>query len=345
MSSVSLYRKYRPSVFSEVLGQEHIVSVLETSIKNNKVGHAYLFSGTRGTGKTSIARIFAKELGTAPEDIIELDAASNRRIDDIREIRDGVNTFPFSSKYKVYIIDEVHMLTTEAFNALLKTLEEPPAHVIFILATTELDKVPDTILSRCESYRFKTPTTAILKDVVLSVSEKEGYVVDQSTAETIALLGDGSFRDTLGTLQKILVISKDKKIDPEEVTLITGAPNQSLINEFLESLIDRDQERALSIVKKAENNKMNPELFLRLSLEKFRTILLLRIAPTTGKTFAGSYSVTDQEVLNSLSEKKSSVLVSKSLGLFLYTDERIKKISLPWTLFDLLVMEILEDNK
>lgn len=345
MSSVSLYRKYRPSVFSEVLGQEHIVSVLETAIKNDKIGHAYLFSGTRGTGKTSIARIFAKELGTLPEDIIELDAASNRRIDDIREIRDGVNTLPFSSKYKVYIIDEVHMLTTEAFNALLKTLEEPPAHVIFILATTELDKVPDTILSRCESYRFKTPTTAILKDVVLSVSKKEGYDVDQSTAETIALLGDGSFRDTLGTLQKILVISKDKKIDPEEVTLITGAPNQSLINEFLESLIDRDQERALSLVKKAENNKMNPELFLRLSLEKFRTILLLRIAPQTGKTFAESYSAADQEVLKNFSEKKSSVLVSKSLSLFLDTDERIRKISLPWTLFDLLVMEILEEGK
>ncbi len=152
MSEV-LYRKYRPSNFGEVMGQDHIVSVIEKSIKNKKIAHAYLFSGSRGIGKTSIARILAKDLGTHSDDIYEIDAASNRGIDDIRAIRDAVNTLPFHSTYKVYIVDEVHMLTKEAFNALLKTLEEPPAYVIFMLATTELEKIPETIISRLVHFK------------------------------------------------------------------------------------------------------------------------------------------------------------------------------------------------
>ena len=147
-----LYRKYRPSNFKEVLGQDHIVKTLGGAINLGNISHAYLFAGTRGTGKTSIARIFANEIKTTENDLYEIDAASNRGIDDIRELRDSVNVLPFESPYKVYIIDEVHMLTKEAFNALLKTLEEPPKHVIFILATTEIEKLPDTIFSRS----FKT---------------------------------------------------------------------------------------------------------------------------------------------------------------------------------------------
>lgn len=145
MSEIALYRKYRPQKFKDVVGQDHVVKVLQGAIDLGNISHAYLFSGSRGTGKTSIARIFAKEIGTTPNDLYEIDAASNRGIDDIREIRDGVSTLPFESKYKVYIIDEVHMLTKEAFNALLKTLEEPPAHAVFILATTELDKLPEWV--------------------------------------------------------------------------------------------------------------------------------------------------------------------------------------------------------
>src|SRR3989344_5010343 len=140
-----LYRKYRPQAFKEVICQEHVVKVLEGAIKLGNISHAYIFSGSRGTGKTSVARILAREIGTSANDLVEMDAASNRGIDDVREIRDSVNTLPFESKYKVYIIDEAHMLTRDAWNAFLKTLEEPPAHVIFILATTELDKLPETI--------------------------------------------------------------------------------------------------------------------------------------------------------------------------------------------------------
>src|SRR3989344_7019789 len=141
----ALYRKYRPHTFAEIKGQDHIVSVLENEAKTNKITHAYLFSGSRGTGKTSVARIFAKSLGVNPEDIYEIDAASNRGIDEIRAIREAVHTYPYSSKYKIYIVDEVHMLTKEAWNAFLKTLEEPPEHVIFIMATTEQHKLPDTV--------------------------------------------------------------------------------------------------------------------------------------------------------------------------------------------------------
>src|SRR3989344_1158542 len=154
-SELALYRRYRPEKFSEVVGQDHVVSVLTAAIREKRIVHAYIFAGSRGTGKTSIARIFAKDLGTAPSDIYEIDAASNRGIDEIRAIRDGVQTLPFNSEYKVYIIDEAHMLTKEAWNALLKTLEEPPRHVIFILATTESHKLPETIISRTQRFSFK----------------------------------------------------------------------------------------------------------------------------------------------------------------------------------------------
>ena len=154
-SHLALYRKYRPATFSDVVGQEQIITLLQNSIKQNKIGHAYLFCGGRGTGKTTVARIFAKDIGCNPEDIIEIDAASNRGIDEIRELREAVRTAPFSSPFKVYIVDEAHMLTKEAANALLKTLEEPPSHVVFILATTDPNKLPQTIVSRCQKINFK----------------------------------------------------------------------------------------------------------------------------------------------------------------------------------------------
>ena len=208
MSEVALYRKYRPEKFTEVLGQEHIIGVLEGALKEDSISHAYLFAGSRGTGKTSIARILARETGCSDKDLYEIDAASNRGIDDIRELRESVHTLPFESPYKVYIIDEVHMLTKEAFNALLKTLEEPPKHVIFILATTEFEKLPETIVSRCQSFSFKKPSTPVLKEMVVKVAKKEGYVLEQASADLIAILSEGSFRDAQGILQKTIASSK-----------------------------------------------------------------------------------------------------------------------------------------
>src|SRR6056297_1967272 len=175
MSTTSaLYRKYRPESFADVRDQDHIVSALEGAIKKGEIPHALLFSGTRGTGKTTLARIFAKAIGTSDMDLYEIDAASNRGIDDVRELKEAVHTLPYESEKKVYIIDEVHMLTKEAFNALLKTLEEPPEHVVFILATTEEEKLLDTILSRCQVFRLHSPSREVLQQTVISVAKEEG---------------------------------------------------------------------------------------------------------------------------------------------------------------------------
>ncbi|MEI6553855.1 MAG: AAA family ATPase, partial [bacterium] len=190
----SLYRTYRPANWAEVIGQEHIISVLEDSIKSGKVAHAYLFCGGRGTGKTSVARIFARELGTSDKDLYEIDAASNTSVDDIRNLNESVHTMPFDSTYKVYILDEVHMLSKSAFNAFLKTLEEPPKHVIFILATTEMQKLPETVISRCQTFQFKKPNVEVLKKISIDIAKKEGIKIDDEVGALIALLGDGSFR-------------------------------------------------------------------------------------------------------------------------------------------------------
>src|SRR3989344_6419822 len=178
---VALYRKYRPQKFEDVVEQHHIVDVLKNTIKLGNISHAYLFEGSRGTGKTTMARIFAGAIGCTPNDLYEIDAASNRGIDDIRELRESVATLPFESPYKVYIIDEVHMLTKEAFNALLKTLEEPPKHAVFVLATTEIDKVLDTIISRTQHFEFRKIAEEELELALKKITEKEKIKIDSES--------------------------------------------------------------------------------------------------------------------------------------------------------------------
>lgn len=290
----ALYRKYRPTDFKDVIGQGHVVTVLEQSIKNGTLAHAYLFAGSRGTGKTSVARIFAREIGTSANDLYEMDAASNRGIDDIREIRDGVSTVPFESKYKVYIIDEVHMLTKEAFNALLKTLEEPPAHAIFILATTELDKLPETVISRCQTFTFKKPNQIILRDFASAVAKKEGFILDAAAADLVAILGDGSFRDTQGILQKVIGISSggsdkgSKKISREEVEAVTGAPRSALVHDCLDAIVNKNLNKGLEALRAAAEQNIDMKIFAKLLIEKLRFALLLRV--TSGEAKGGSSS-------------------------------------------------------
>ena len=274
--SEALYRKYRPHKFSEVIGQDHVVKVLEAEIKSGEISHAYLFAGTRGTGKTSVARIFASEIGTTPNDIYEIDSASNTSVDDIRALNESVFTLPFESKYKVYILDEVHMLSKSASNALLKTLEEPPAHVVFILATTETHKIPETVLSRCEVYTFKKPSQEVLKKMSVSIAKKEGFALDDSSAELIAILGDGSFRDTQGIIQKVLAYSKDSKISEEEVRLVTGSPSVELVHEIVSSIAEKNLAQGFQGVKKAVEKNIDMAVFLKLVLHTMRAVMLVR---------------------------------------------------------------------
>ena len=302
-ASLSLYRKYRPGEFGEVLGQEHVVEVLKAAVKQKKVAHAYLFSGSRGTGKTTMARLLAKALQTDEQDVYEMDAASNRGIEEIRELREGVATLPFNSAHKFYIIDEAHALTRDAWGAFLKTLEEPPSHVIFVLATTEFDKVPETIQSRCQVFRFKRPSHETLKSLVLKVAKEEGALLAPAGAELIALMGEGSFRDTLGILQKVLTISGDSKLTEEEVTKVVGAPPAAVVNSFLEALAQRDMAKALEAFHRSIAGGAEPKVFVLLAIAKVRGVLLLRFAPDLKSELTEQFSTEDFELLKRLSGK------------------------------------------
>ncbi len=303
-----LYRTYRPSKWSEVIGQDHITEPLKDSIANKRIAHAYLFSGSRGIGKTTLARILAKAVGASDEDIYEIDAASNRGIDDIRSLREHVSVLPFSSAYKIYIIDEVHMLSKDAWNALLKTLEEPPAHVIFILATTELDKVPETIISRCQTFVFRKPSREVIRKQVQLIAKKEGIEVDAGAADLIALLGDGSFRDALGMLEKVISASPPaggvKKITRQEVEAITGSPKAELVNGFIEGLIDKKADIALSALNVASLMGISMQTFAFLALEKVRFILLCEYSPDASKQLSERVSPDDMDFIISQAQKK-----------------------------------------
>jgi DNA polymerase-3 subunit gamma/tau len=236
----ALYRKYRTKTFAETVGQEHVTKTLENAIQQGKISHAYLFSGPRGTGKTSIARILAHEINGLPYDdeahldIIEIDAASNRRIDEIRDLRDRVNTAPAYAKYKVYIIDEVHMLTKEAFNALLKTLEEPPAHVVFILATTEAHKLPETIVSRTQRYSLRPVPEEIVIQHLRKIADGEKIKIDDDALALVAKHGEGAFRDSISLLDQASSISKH--VTRGDIEQILGLAPEEYIERLVTAL-------------------------------------------------------------------------------------------------------------
>ncbi len=273
---LALYRKYRPQSFTEVVGQEQLVDLLQASIKQKKISHAYLFCGGRGTGKTTVARIFAHDIGCNGEDIIEIDAASNRGIDEIRELREAVRTAPFSSPYKVYIVDEAHMLTKEAANALLKTLEEPPSHVIFILATTDPEKLPSTIVSRCQKIIFKSPDIQVLAKALTDVAKREGKDIQEETAELIAAHGKGSYRDALGVLEQILT-TNSKNISHEDVVAFLGVTDKETLLSLLTSVCLCDGALLVSSFKKLQESNNSPLQAYDDIVEMVRLGLLSRI--------------------------------------------------------------------
>lgn len=345
MSNVVLYRKYRPEKWSEVRGQEHVVDVLRGAIKEGNAAHAYLFAGTRGTGKTSVARIFAEEVGTKKQDLYEIDAASNRGIDDVRELREAVRVLPFDSQYKVYIIDEVHMLTKEAFNALLKTLEEPPKHVIFILATTELQKLPDTIVSRCQTFTFKKPSQQILKTMVLDTAKKEGFSIEPASADLVALLADGSFRDAQGILQKVVSTSTNKKISREEIERTLGAPSVKMVNSIIEAIAHGNTEQGISAIRTADEQNIDMVVFAKLILNKLRAILLLRFASTARGYLKDDFSEEDLVFLDELAKSKDVHINSGVLARMIDAYQMIGRSYIPTLPLELAMIDFREDKK
>lgn len=269
MSYTALYRKFRPVEFEDVKGQEHIITTLKNQIEANRIGHAYLFCGTRGTGKTTVAKIFAKAVncehpvngspcgecamcrsiaaGTSMN-VIEIDAASNNGVDNIREIREEVAYRPTEGKYKVYIIDEVHMLSIGAFNALLKTLEEPPEYVIFILATTEVHKIPITILSRCQHYDFKRISIETITDRMRDLMQEEQVEVEEKALRYVAKAADGSMRDALSLLDQCIAFYLGQKLTYDNVLEVLGAVDTDVFSRLLRSVIRRDVPKVLDIV-------------------------------------------------------------------------------------------------
>jgi len=297
MSYQALARKYRPQTFEELVGQEHVTRTLVNAIKSEKVSHAYLFSGPRGVGKTTTARILAKTLNCQAGpvvtpcnkcnncreitdgyslDVQEIDGASNRGIDDIRTLRENVKFVPSSGKYKVYIIDEVHQITKEGFNALLKTLEEPPAHVIFMMATTEPEKIPQTILSRCQKFAFKLITQPMISRHLKNLAGREKIEINDDALNLIAACGQGSVRDSISILDQIISYCAEKTVKKEDVIYILGLIPEEILNRFADNISSNDVKSALGMINEVVENGYDIHQLISDLRTYFRNMLMVK---------------------------------------------------------------------
>ena len=359
MAYVSLYRKYRPTDFNSVIGQDYIVTTLKNQVKSGNVSHAYLFTGTRGTGKTTVSRIFAKAVNClspidgspcgkcaaclASEhennvDIIEIDAASNNGVDDARTLRDSVNFAPANSKYKVYIIDEVHQLSGAAFNALLKTLEEPPSYVIFILATTELHKVPQTILSRCIKFEFRLISTDLLKEQVKSVYDAEGVSYTDEALNVIAKQGNGSSRDMLSFADACMAYTN--KIDYTSVLEVMGANDPEIVADMVFAMLSNDGGKVLGLINESVSKGKN---IMRLTgdiTECLRNLLLVK-KDKNAKEFL---SVPEKlfKKYTEIADKFSGIEILRALEAMCGVDMEMKYSAYPQIVLETSVVKIAE---
>jgi DNA polymerase-3 subunit gamma/tau len=360
--TATLYRKYRPQTFSEVIGQRHVVQTLKSAVKSGRIGQAYLFAGPRGTGKTSLARIFAKTINCAANletefpsgnsplgnsvskwkksgepclkcdscktiadnralDIIEIDAASNTGVDNIRELRETVNLPPSALKRKVYIIDEVHMLSGGAFNALLKTLEEPPAHVIFILATTEVHKIPETILSRVQRFDFTRLTIEEIINRLKEIAKLEKVSVDREALEIIAVHSEGGMRNAESLLGQIIAL-EDKRITTKEVEFLIGTVSEKELSDFVEMMVSGNVSGAFGKIGALREAGIDFKNFGKSLLNYLRQMLVLKINPELGKKL--SYELT-KERLEKMKKQLEAVETSDILRFISTLQENIEK--------------------
>lgn len=353
----AIYRKYRPDTFDKVYGQKHITDILKNQIETKNISHAYIFSGSRGTGKTSCAKIFARaincldlqdgnpcnkcenclsSLEESTLDIVEMDAASNRRIDDIRELRDKVIYPPTKLKYKVYIIDEAHMITNEGFNALLKIMEEPPKHLVFILATTEIDKIPQTILSRCQRYEFKMINSKDISDNIKYILNDLDRKMDDDAIELIANKADGAMRDALSILDQVLSIEKDN-ITKQDINDILGIVDNKGIFKLVNSIIKKDAKEVLNDLYTISQNKPVENVMDEL-LNHFRNLLLSKNGLQNIRQNNTQYN----DEYNEQSKLITNRQIVESMSIVIDHQKKLKQADNQKALLEILVMRLID---
>ncbi|MCT4593609.1 MAG: DNA polymerase III subunit gamma/tau [Anaeromicrobium sp.] len=358
MAYIALYRKYRPNKFEDVVGQSHITRTLKNQIENNNIAHAYLFCGTRGTGKTSTAKIFARAvnclnpidnnpcneceicLGILNEsimDVIEIDAASNNGVDDVREIRENVKYPPTKGKYKVYIVDEVHMLSTGAFNALLKTLEEPPHYVIFILATTEPHKIPATILSRCQRFDLKRIKEDDISGTMESICGSMNIHVDRQALELIARNSDGALRDALSILDQCVSINENN-ITYDNVIDILGTVNDSYLLDLVDNIKDENTKECMKLIENLVDSGKDIHQFIKVLITHYRNLMMSKISDDLG----GIINLSKENIqrLCKQSESLSMNSISRSINLLSKLSADAKWASQPRVLLELTIIKL-----